>query len=101
MAIVAVLAGVSEELLFRGVLQTAHRSVDDAVWSASPLPAWCSVACMRFRSMYFILATLIGVYLGWLLLKFDDLTVPIVAHGLYDFVALVYLTSNRESDTSP
>ena len=30
---------------------------------------------------------MIGAYFGWLLVEFDDLTVPIVAHALYDFVA--------------
>lgn len=94
---IAVLAGVGEELLFRGVWQTAV-----AQWTT---PAVGLVAgslvfggLHAVSRIYFILATLIGMYLGWLLLEFGDLTVPIVAHGLYDFVALLYLTRSTDSD---
>lgn len=99
LAIVAVLAGVSEELLFRGVLQSLVGR-----WT-TPLVG-LAVASLVFGGLhaisriYFILATLIGVYLGWLLLRFDSLMVPIVAHGLYDFVALVYLTRKQDSEAS-
>ena len=98
LAIIAVLAGVSEELLFRGVLQTVV-----ARWT-TPLVG-LAVASLVFGGLhaisrlYFVLATLIGGYLGWLLLECDDLTVPIVAHGLYDFVALEYLTRKRKSES--
>ena len=46
---------------------------------------------------YFAFATLIGIYLGGLLLWTDSLLVPIVAHAVYDFIALLYGTrwSNR------
>lgn len=97
LAIIAMLAGVSEELLFRGVLQAVF-----AQWG-TPLVG-LAIASLMFGGvhaisrLYFVLATLIGVYLGWLLLEFSDLTVPIIAHGLYDFVALIYLTSKRESE---
>jgi hypothetical protein len=99
LAMIAVLAGVSEELLFRGVLQTVV-----ARWT-TPLVG-LAVASLVFGGLhaisrlYFVLATLIGCYLGWLLLEFDDLAAPIVAHGLYDFVALAYLTRNQESEAS-
>ncbi|MEX2091273.1 MAG: CPBP family intramembrane glutamic endopeptidase [Pirellulales bacterium] len=99
LAIVAVLAGVSEELLFRGALQTCVGK-----WT-TPLVGLV-VAGLVFGALhavsrlYFVLATLIGVYLGWLLLQFDDLMVPIVAHGLYDFVALMYLTRKQDSEDS-
>jgi membrane protease YdiL (CAAX protease family) len=97
LALIAVLAGVGEELLFRGVLQTAVGN-----WT-TPLVG-LAVASLVFGALhavswlYFILATLVGVFLGWLLIDFNDLTVPIVAHGLYDFVALLCLTRNRESE---
>jgi membrane protease YdiL (CAAX protease family) len=97
LAIIAVLAGVGEELLFRGVIQTLVGR-----WT-SPLIGLV-IASLIFGALhavsrlYFILATLTGAYLGWLLVQFDDLTVPIVAHGLYDFVAFVYLTRTQESE---
>ena len=40
---------------------------------------------------YFLLATLVGLYLGWLALAFDDLVAPIVVHAVYDFAALITL----------
>ena len=40
---------------------------------------------------YAAYATVVGVYLGVLLIVFDNLLVPVLAHATYDFVALVYL----------
>ncbi len=100
LALIAVLAGVGEELLFRGVLQTAVGE-----WT-TPLVGLV-LASLVFGALhavtwlYFVLATLIGAYLGWLLIEFKDLTVPIVAHGLYDFVALLFLTRNQENEPLP
>jgi membrane protease YdiL (CAAX protease family) len=97
LAIIAILAGVCEELLFRGVLQSLFTR-----WT-TPLVGLI-VASLVFGALhavsrlYFALATVIGAYLGWLLVEFNDLTVPIVAHGLYDFVALLYLTRTQESE---
>ncbi len=89
LAVIATLAGVSEELLFRGVLQTVIGQ-----WTAPIIGlVVASLVFGAFHAMsllYFALATIIGMYLGSLLLRFDDLTIPIVAHSLYDFVALVY-----------
>ncbi len=91
LAIIAILAGTSEELLFRGVLQTV------AIRWTTPIIGLV-IASLVFGGLhavsrlYFFLATVIGVYLGWLHLECHDLTVPIVAHALYDFVALMYLT---------
>ena len=42
--------------------------------------------------LYFLLTTVVGAYLGALFVWCQDLTVPIVAHGLCDFLALAYLT---------
>jgi membrane protease YdiL (CAAX protease family) len=99
LAIVAVLAGVCEELLFRGVLQSL------AIRWTTPIIG-LAIASLVFGGLhavsrlYFVLATLIGVYLGWLQLVCGDLTVPIVAHSLYDFVALICLTrmASRSND---
>lgn len=89
--LVALLAGVGEELLFRGVIQAKV-----AEWTT---PATgLVVASLLFGAahalsrLYFVLATVIGFYLGWFALYFGELVTPIVAHSLYDFVALVYLS---------
>ena len=51
---------------------------------------------------YFVTATLIGCYLGWLMQAYDDLVAPIVAHALYDFVAIAFIRRNiKRSQSEP
>ncbi|SDM14911.1 hypothetical protein SAMN05660860_01920 [Geoalkalibacter ferrihydriticus] len=76
---VSVLAGFSEELLFRGVLQ----------------PSWgIAVTSVVFGALhavtfsYFLLATAVSFYLGWLFQYTGNLFVPMAAHALYDIFAL-------------
>lgn len=91
LAMVAALAGVGEELLFRGVIQTLFIE-----WTL-PL-AGITIASVLFGAMhalsklYFAFATAIGFCLGWMAWYYHDLLGPIIAHAVYDFVALVYLT---------
>jgi CAAX protease family protein len=89
--LLALLAGLSEELLFRGVIQ---------VWVAertSP-PIALATAGLLFgaghwlSASYAVLAALIGAYLGVLFLLSDNLLAPMVAHATYDVVALLVLT---------
>ena len=102
-AAISFLAGVGEELLFRGLFQTGM-----AQWTGDFLPHtpsaalagdWMAVitvailfgALHAVNVAYAVLAAIMGVYLGWLYLVTGNLAVPIVAHGVYDFVALVYV----------
>ncbi len=88
-ALLSIMAGVGEEFLFRGVIQE---------WLVSPLGEWgaLAVASLLFGAAhfitpaYFILATLMGAYLGLLYIWTGNLLVPVVVHALYDFVALGY-----------
>ncbi len=90
LVLLAVVAGFAEELLFRGVLQAGLAGV---------LPDWGAVlvAGAAFGLAHFItpayalLAGLAGVYLGALFWLEGSLTAPIVAHALYDIVALHYV----------
>lgn len=89
-ALVSLAAGLGEEVLFRGALQPWI-----ATWT-DPLFALCAVSLLfgmahAISTIYLVAATLIGLYLGWLALEYDDLIAPIVAHALYDFAALVYI----------
>jgi membrane protease YdiL (CAAX protease family) len=90
-ALIAVVAGFGEELLFRGVIQAAL-----ATWLN--ITAGLVTASLLFgvahiiTPTYAILAALIGAYLGWLAIYSEDLLAPIVTHAIYDFAALVYLT---------
>jgi uncharacterized protein len=90
LAAVSIAAGVGEELLFRGALQPlAERGLG---------PTWGLIAVSLVfgavhaaSAMYFLLATAVGLYLGWLAQRYDDLVAPIVIHAAYDWAALVIL----------
>jgi membrane protease YdiL (CAAX protease family) len=91
LAAIAAVAGASEELLFRGVAQSLL-----ARWS-TPMMALIVVSLIfglfhAVSFLYFAVAAAAGAYFGLLMLTFGELVTPIVAHALYDFVALTYLT---------
>ena len=102
LALVSAFAGIGEELFFRGLLQPL-------------LIGWLGViaglclASLIFGLLhavtpaYAIVATLVGAYLGWIALATGNLLGPMIAHSLYDFVALVYLirTVSRSHFDSP
>jgi membrane protease YdiL (CAAX protease family) len=95
--LLSLIAGIAEETLFRGVLQEGL---------AGRLPAWSAVgiAAVLFgvahwlTLSYAVLAGLIGAYLGAVFLLSGNLLVPMVAHCLYDVVALSVLAqANRRA----
>jgi membrane protease YdiL (CAAX protease family) len=104
MGLISLLAGVGEEMLFRGLLQDGL-----AAWIGSSRGPWIGliVASLAFglahslTAGYALVATLIGVYLGGLLLWTDNILCPITAHACYDFCALIYLTRTRQRASSP
>lgn len=90
LAVLSLAAGIGEEMLFRGVLQ----GVFSHWWGPWPGVLAASVVFGLLHLItptYAVMATLLGVYLGGCFLASDNLLVVIVAHALYDFVALVYL----------
>ena len=91
LAIISILAGVCEEAFFRGFLQTALVPALGA-WTALAVASIVFGLVHAVSVAYAVGATLIGALLGWQLLYFDNLWVPIVAHTAYDFLVLVYLT---------
>jgi hypothetical protein len=90
LGIVAALAGLGEEALFRGVIQTAMAG-HMPVWTAIALTAALFGVAHWLTPTYAVLAGLVGAYLGWTLAASGNLLVPIVAHGLYDLIALAVL----------
>jgi membrane protease YdiL (CAAX protease family) len=94
---ISVLAGVGEELLFRGALQLGLAGV---LGPAGALLAASAVfgICHWLSAFYAFLAMLIGTYLGAIVMHGGGLTMAMTAHAVYDFVALLYLTrwSRRE-----
>jgi uncharacterized protein len=89
-AIVAALAGVGEELLFRGVVQEAI-SARFSVWLGLASASILFGLAHPISKAYGFFAAGMGLYLGLLAIVTDNLLAPIIAHGLYDFVALLWV----------
>ncbi|MEX0914869.1 MAG: CPBP family glutamic-type intramembrane protease [Wenzhouxiangellaceae bacterium] len=84
---IALMAGIGEELLFRGVIQAGLSGL------LGPIAA-LAIASLLFglahalTVAYFVLTCLMGLYLGWLYLATGNLLVPIAVHFLYDWIVL-------------
>ncbi|MBN2475034.1 MAG: CPBP family intramembrane metalloprotease [Pirellulales bacterium] len=104
LAVICLLAGLGEEMLFRGIVQRVV-----AEWIGGQPGVWLGLAAAavlfglahRLTSTYAVLAGIIGLYLGWIWLISGNLLVPIAVHSLYDFIALTYLLWFRESRATP
>jgi uncharacterized protein len=99
LALISLSAGVCEEVLFRALLQS---------WLADGLgilPAWF-ISSFIFGLLHWItwsylwFATFMGLYLGGVWLATGNLLVPILAHALYDFLALVYFLKKSGRETN-
>jgi membrane protease YdiL (CAAX protease family) len=88
LGILAFVAGLSEEVLFRGVIQAGLEA-----WlgpSAGLVIAAVLFGLMHPITRLYILLTLsIGFWLGLVWMWSGDLLAPVLAHGVYDFVALI------------
>lgn len=85
--LVSALAGIGEELLFRGVIQAGvadYWSPTVGIVVASLLFA----AAHAISLAYLALAALMGLYLGLLYHWTGNLLVPIIVHALYDWIAI-------------
>lgn len=101
-ALLASLAGISEELLFRACLQSLLGNWIGATSGLVAASVLFGVAHW-ITPGYALLATVAGFYLGtvWLATGGDILAVSI-AHGFYDFVALLLLLKwHRQHNASP
>lgn len=89
-ACLAVLAGVGEEILFRGAIQgwVSERAGEAAgLLLASALFGLAH----SVNRVYAITAGVMGIYLGLLAQVTGSLVAPMVTHALYDFLALLWL----------
>lgn len=87
--IVSLLAGLSEEFLFRGAVQ----GILGRVMGGLPALVLASVIFGCFHPLtwgYVLMAALIGFYLGLCWILTGNLLVPIITHAVYDFVALIW-----------
>jgi len=90
LAIISVLAGVGEEMLFRGVLQDSIGGWLGTVFGLA-ITSIVFGLVHAITPTYAFLASLCGLYLGVLVLQFDNLLVAMIPHALYDCIALVWL----------
>lgn len=97
-AMIAVLAGVGEELLFRGAMQSIVGSWTTPVIGLVITSLLFGLA-HALSKLYFLFAVAVGGFLGWMTMNYNDLVAPMVAHGVYDFLALAYL-SRRKSQSA-
>jgi membrane protease YdiL (CAAX protease family) len=82
-------AGLSEEVLFRGVLHVKLGIVtSNIVFGAVH---WITPA-------YALSAGLIGVYLGWLQNYSENLLAPMITHGFYDFLAFLVVAHDARRE---
>ncbi len=87
LAVLSLAAGIGEELLFRGVLQPLVTRWSTPFWGLIVASLVFGLA-HSLSTVYFLLATAVGLYLGGLAMMTGGLVAPMLAHGLYDFVAL-------------
>jgi len=100
LALAGACAGIGEEILFRGALQAAASETYGPVIGLVSASVIFGVV-HAVNASYAVFATLLGVYLGLLWQLTDNLVAPIIAHGLYDFLALIYLTRIRHPVDRP
>lgn len=79
---ISVLAGFSEELLFRGVVQSQVGLVPASILFGLVHPV---------TPAYAAFAVLMGLYMGAAFSYFQSLLVPVQIHLVYDLSALIYL----------
>lgn len=83
-----IVAPITEELLFRGVILSGLSSKygsRKAVILTSLL-----FGLFHLNPVQIIGAIFVGLVLGWMKLKFDSIVVPIVFHGIYNALPLIF-----------
>ena len=95
--LISVAAGVGEELLFRGLIQGAlTRSFGQITGVAAAAILFGLLHPVSLA--YVVVATLLGAYLGVVWIMTGNLLSVMVAHGLYDFIALLILMTARQAN---
>lgn len=96
--LIALGAGFGEEWLFRGFgIQGLVWLLPDTwspvavQWTAILIVALVFGGLHALTPMYFFLTFAMGIYFGYLVLLTGSLLPAVVAHGLYDYIALLYI----------
>jgi membrane protease YdiL (CAAX protease family) len=90
LAVISLAAGIGEELLFRGLLQTVFDGWFGA-WGALVAASIVFGLAHFITPTYALFAIGMGAWLGGVWLWSGNLLAPLVTHALYDCLTLVYL----------
>jgi len=92
LAVIAALAGIGEELFFRGLVQLGlSEGLGINVWLAIFIASLVFGLAHAVTLTYFLLAFLVSLYLGLIFDHTGNLFVPIAIHALYDFFVFLYI----------
>lgn len=96
---IATLAGVGEEILFRGLLQPWMETMWGKLWALLISNLLFGLA-HSVTPLYTLLAALTGVYLGWLLDVGGErnLLIPMIVHAAYDLAAFFVVAAAYRSE---
>lgn len=90
MALIALSAGVGEEMLFRGVLQSSLGERLGMGWGVA-LASILFGLLHPISLSYIFAAAAVGLYLGLELMVTGNLLAVMITHALYDFLLIAYL----------
>jgi uncharacterized protein len=100
--VLALSAGIGEELLFRGLLMQQFTG-DMSMCSFQEIALAIVLSSLIFgfahpiSRIYVGFATVMGIVMGGLYWYFDNLLVPIVAHWIYDAIMMIWLVKQKNS----
>jgi membrane protease YdiL (CAAX protease family) len=98
LGVISLLAGIGEELMFRGLVQDLIASAWGP-WAGLLLASLLFGLAHPISVTYAIVAAMMGLYLGCLYVSSGNLLVPIITHALYDFLALVWLNRRLRDES--
>ena len=91
LTLIAALAGIGEELFFRGLLQLGLYYFFGDVWIAILISSLLFGLAHAITPTYFVLSFVVSIYFGWIFVHTGNLLVPIAIHALYDLFVFLYL----------
>jgi len=100
--LLSLMAGFGEELLFRWSLQGGITSIAETT-VGTPMAVGIGVgiaslifgACHWVNRTYAITTAIVGVYFGMTMIWTGTWLVPAISHGVFDFVALIYIVRSK------
>jgi membrane protease YdiL (CAAX protease family) len=96
-AVLACIAGLGEEALFRGLQGGLAHWVGP--WAALAAVSLLFGGLHAITFAYLVSACVISAYLGWIWWTTNNLLVPVVAHAVYDWIALSLVLRHAAADS--